>query len=264
MEDNEPAVLDEIGGDEGQPRQPTAKTPRASIDSLYKHYQSNKRPETLTPLIGALQPTIDKAIKTYGYTGDPSVRTAAQLHVAKAIERFDPSRGAALPTFVFTELQRLQRIGSKQSFAIPMPEQAALDLKAIRNTSEELKYELGREPNSDELADATGISHKRLEYVMKKYNRPSISEAAFTTDEGSKATPGTVRPDTEQLWMDLTHAQLSPTDKKIMEWSTGMRGSERLTKSMIAARLGISVPAVSQRAARIAKQLEEGYNYQVI
>ena len=204
------------------------------------------------------------AIKTYGYTGDPSIRTKAQIYTAKVLDRYDPARGASLPTFVFTELQRLQRLGAKQSFAIPMPEQAALDLKKVKGTSDELRYELGREPTSDELADQTGISKKRIEFISKKYNRPTISEAAFTTDEGARITPGTVRPDTEQLWIDLTYAQQSPVDKKIMEWSLGLHGQEKLSKSMIAKKLNISVAAVTQRATKIAKQLEEGYNYQII
>ena len=101
-------------------------------------------------------------------------------------------------------------------------------------------------------------------FRSKKYNRPTISEAAFTTDEGARITPGTVRPDTEQLWIDLTYAQQSPVDKKIMEWSLGLHGQEKLSKSMIAKKLNISVAAVTQRATKIAKQLEEGYNYQII
>ena len=258
-----PSLLD--SGVDGVPEATKPRpTPKANIENLYKSYQLRKCPETLTPLVGSLQPTIDKAIKTYGYTGDPNIRTTAQIFTAKAIDRYDDKRGAALPTFIFTELQRLQRIGARQSFAIPMPEQAALDLKSVRNATEELKYELGREPTSNELADHTGVSKQRIEFVMKKYNRPSISESSFTTDEGNKSTPGTVRPDTEQLWIDLTYAQSGPIDQKIMEWSLGLHGHEKLNKSMIAKKLGVSVAAVTQRASKIAKQLEEGYNYQII
>jgi len=235
------------------------------IDQLFSTWKQSPGPKTVTPLVKSLEPMINKALSSYGYSGDPNMKTTAQLHVIKALPRFDPSR-AQLGTFVFNELKRLQRLGPKQQHAIPMPEQAAFDLKSIQRVEHDLAYNLGRDPNYDELADATGLSARRIEAIKKRYGMPTLTEQSFETDEGFIEVPGqrSVSDESQELWTEAVYQEMDPIDKKIFDWATGLHGQPRLSKTKMAAKLNISIPAITQRAQRISKKLTEGMEYNIL
>jgi len=235
------------------------------IDRLFNTWKQAPGPNTVTPLVKSLDPMISKALSSYGYAGDPNMKTTAQLHVIKALPRFDPKR-AQLGTFVFNELKRLQRLGPKQQHAIPMPEQAAFDLKSIQRVEHDLSYKLGREPNHDELADATGLASRRIQAIKKRYGMPTLTEQSFATDEGFIEVPGqrSGSDESQELWTEAVYYEMDPVDKKIFDWSTGLHGQSKISKTNMAAKLGISIPAITQRAQRISKKLTEGMEYNIL
>lgn len=231
--------------------------PTMDKNVLFQRWKTRPGPETMTPLLTALQPVIDKSLKTYGYENDPLTRNAAQLHAMKVVGNYDPKRGASLDTFMTNEMRRIQRIGAQQNQVIPIPERVALGHRDIQQAEAELKADLGRDPTIDELADHTGLSNKRIASIRKRYV-PARMEGMFQSDEGYQAAPGTGSMDMEQLWIESLHGELSPIDQKIMEWSVGWHGEPVLDKTEMAHRLGISSAAVSQRSKRIADRVQEG------
>jgi DNA-directed RNA polymerase specialized sigma subunit len=231
--------------------------------NLYGQWKARPSRETLTPVIKALAPTIDSALTSYGYQGNETMRTAAQLHLAKSLPRFDPSKNVKLETFAFNELKRLQRIGPKQEFAIPRPEASALDLRNVETAEQELSENYGREPTANELSDATGISVKRITTLKQRYGMPVVTQEA-AEGYGASGTTDTTDGITQDLWVDAIYEDLDPIDKKILDWSMGRNGSPRLKKTDIAIKLGISIPAVTQRAQKIMNKLSEGMEYNVI
>jgi len=233
-------------------------------DNVFKQWQARPDARTMTPLVKSLEPTIDKALKSYGYSGDPNMKTTAQLHVMKAIPRFDPSK-SKINTFVTNELKRLQRLGPKQQHAMPIPEQAAYDLKSVQNIETELMADLGRDPTGEELADATGLSSKRIRGIKSKYAMPTLTESAFEAPNGDINLPGIDDNDEqERLWAEAVYSGLDPIDKKIMDWSMGWHGADRTSKTVMAQKLGVSIPAITQRAQRVAGKLAEGSEYKLI
>jgi len=230
---------------------------------LYKQWKASPNPGTLTPLVSSLRPTIDSALRTYGYADDPNMRTTAQLHVIKALPRYDPKR-AKLNTFVFNELKRIQRFGPKQQHAIPIPEQAALDLRSLQRIEHDLVHELGREPTPPELADKSGLSVRRINSIRRRYAIPTVTEQAFESDIGVRDVPATRGNESERLWLDALYAELDPIDKKILDWSLGMHGQPRISKTQMATKLGISIPAITQRARRLSARVSEGMEYEIL
>jgi DNA-directed RNA polymerase specialized sigma subunit len=231
---------------------------------LYERWKARPGPATLTPLMKSVTPLIDKALRSYGFEGNPNVRSRAQVHVMGVLPRYNPSK-ASLRTFLTNELKRIQRFGPQQRFAIPIPEQAALDLKSVERHERELSYTLGRDPTWEELSDATGLSSRRVQAVKSKYGVPVLSETAFETPEGDISPPGvTGGLDPEDLWMEAVYGGLDPIDKKILDWSMGHHGQRQLTKTQMAANLNMSVSAITQRALRIARKLEEGREHRIL
>lgn len=63
---------------------------------------------------------------------------------------------------------------------------------------------------------------------------------------------------TDREYYDYVYKSVSPTDQKIMEWSSGFnKGNKILSNNDIATKLRISPPAVSQRRAKIQDMLSQ-------
>jgi DNA-directed RNA polymerase specialized sigma subunit len=216
-------------------------------------------------LVSAFDPVINKTLKGYGYADDPSARTTAQLYLSEALPKYDAKKGAGIKTFVFNELKRMQRILPRQSQPIPVPEQAALDLRFIDGVERDLKDQLNRDPSVHELSDATGLSSKRITSIRNKYGIPTVTAEALRTSEGAQQVMGVPRDDpNEALWREAVYEGLSPVDQNIMDWAMGLHGQPVRSKTEIARRLKISVPAVTQRAAKIRAKLEEGMGLEIL
>lgn len=240
----------------------TAAPGGMDVDNLYSEYKKNRNKRSATALLGGLQPTIDKALQTYGYGNDPLMRTTAQLYALESVDSFNPAKETSLPTYVFTRMQRLQRLGAQQANAMPVPERAALDMKHMTDAEGELTDKLGRAPTTQELADHTGVPVKRIALIRNKYARPVRTEQFEQQgDDGGVTVQATQSNSFEDLWLDMVYDTLPIQDKKIMEHTLGMHGAKIKTKAELAAEIGISPAAVTQRAQRIAKKLEEGSKY---
>ena len=116
----------------------------------------------------------------------------------------------------------------------------------------ELRDKLGRDPSDMELADHTSLSHKRIEYIRRA--QPGLAEGTLApegeAEESTGIGPAVVGP-TNDAWLRFVYLDLNPIDQVIMEHSVGLGGKPILPKQSIAAKLGLSPGAISQRAAKI-------------
>ena len=226
---------------------------KSETPDLFGTWKQAPGPKTLTPLLTHLDPVIDKALGAYGYAGDANMKNTARLLAVKALPKFDPDK-ASLDTFVFGELRRLQRVGPKQEYAIPIPERVMLERTAVDRATDDLREELGRQPTDDEILDRTGLSMKRLRTLR---GVPTQVVGSRTDEAGQVIADAADEMDSSRLWEEAVATSLDPIDRKIYEWSTGS-GGERLTKTQMAARLRLSPAAITQRSARIAQKLSAG------
>lgn len=235
-------------------QQHDAKKPDA-LTSAYDSWRQSPGKRTMGNLITAADPIINNAMTSY--SGGVPVRSTAKLLVSEAVKKYDPNKGTKLSTYLMTQLQPLQREARKRRDVIRMPERSQIDLEKLRATERLFKDEEGREPADSELADKLGMSIKRIRYLRERESGP-IAEGSFEQETETSFQPGTVTPSAEDAWMSYVHHGLGPIDQKILEWRTGYLGKKILSNNEIAHRLKISPAAVSQRAAKIANQLEEG------
>lgn len=225
-------------------------------EELFTAWKDKPSPKTLSPLMDSLAPTISSALSTYGYSGDPNIAEAAKLHVISVLPRFDPSK-AKMETFLRNELRRVQRLGPQMINPIQSSERARLDNRFLVASEMELREQLGRDPTLDELCDHCGLSPKRIERI-RMASRPLMAEDSLSGGEDqAPQVIGTSSGRPEDVWMEAYYASLEdPKDKLIFEYSTGWRGRPITGKSAIAAKLGLSPGAVSQRADRMAAALQ--------
>lgn len=233
---------------------PTAPLP---LNAAYEQWNNAKRSKaTAGPLLVALTPTIDAALKSYA-GGDDQLRTRASIMAIDAAGRYSPKTGVQLSTYVSSYLRGLNREFAKRSQMVHIPEGSRLEWLKLEKASRDLEIEHGREPTLDELADNTSLSIKKIER-LRKQNRGEASESQLLTEQGDTLFARTDDP--QRIWADYVYHELDPVDKKIYEWSTGFGGSATLKKMDIAKRLKISAPAVSARINKIITRLQEGAN----
>lgn len=224
----------------------------------YEAWKSKPSPQTSSALLGAVRPVLDSAVRSYGGAGtSPTLRSRAKLMALDALGNYDPSR-AKLRTHLMVQLQGLRRASAKEQQMISIPERVALDLHRLGAAEGSLRDSLNRDPSDAELSEHVGLSPARIGYIRQA--RPAYAEGtihgATSGDEDQGEFNPAVRqqgPDTHML--DFVYHDLDPADQVIMEHTLGLRNKPVLPKQQIAAKLGMSPAAVSQRAARIQAKL---------
>jgi hypothetical protein len=225
---------------------------------LAPHYEAWKKkpgPEGNAMILKALDPVIDGAIKTHVGAPNPLIKSRARLMTLQGLAGYDPARGR-LQTHLYNHLQGLKRVNRQQTTVLRVPERVSLDRYNLKNYTDELSNELGREPTDNEIADRTGFSVRRLAKV-RSYN-PALAEG--TIDEasggvyGGVTQPGSLPRDFHH---QLVYDELDAHHRKVMEFALGMNGHKQLGNMAIARRLKRSPGAISQAKLRIQRKLDE-------
>jgi len=235
--------------------------PPTKLEPKYKDtfdtWQRNPNKATATKMLSAIQPEIDKGISAHVGYSSPLLKSRARRIALKAVGSYDPTR-ARLGTHVVNQLQGLKRIARQQNQILPEPERVSIDRSHVDRASNDFLDQNGREASISELADATGLSVKRLKHIQK-FQHP-IAEGTITARMAESEDGGfmpAVEQDGGSSWLEFVYDDLDPINQKIMEWTLGLHGQKPLSNRQVAAKLRISPGAVSQRKAHIQGILDQ-------
>lgn len=220
-------------------------------------WKAEPHPANAGKLLGAVQPVLDSALRTYvGTNASPTLRSKAKVMALDAMQSYDPSR-AKLRTHLMSQLQGLRRASAKEAQILSVPEQIALDQQHVREAEGQLRDTLGRDPSDYELSEHVMLSPARLAHLRKARNvLPEGFIQSRTTGEGDDLyDPAVQSRGAPNAWHQFVHSDLGPIDQKIMEHTLGMNNKPVLQNQEIARRLGLSPGAISQRKARIQNML---------
>jgi DNA-directed RNA polymerase specialized sigma subunit len=177
-----------------------------------------------------------------------------------ALQRYEPSK-AKMKTYLMSQLQGLRRVSAQEQEIISIPEQIKLDQQHVHRVGSEMRDWLGRDPSDLELADKTGLSMKRLGHIRKATTARTEGSFMSTGEEGTEEAYApavrSLQQPASDPWHEFVYYGLDPTDQLIMEHTLGLRHKPILSNQDLARKLGVTPGAVSQRKARIQKQLNQ-------
>jgi DNA-directed RNA polymerase specialized sigma subunit len=223
---------------------------------FYSNWKSNPSTANAGALLKAVQPDIDRGIFAHVGKSDPLLASKARRMALQAVRTYDPSK-ARLGTHIVNQLQGLKRVSRQQSQILPIPERVTMDQGYIQRAKAELEDEYGREPTAQELADRTGISVKRINYVNKFRYPMAVGSMTNMSEEDDDLYAPEVDQMQSNSWLEFVYSDLDPTNQKIMEWTLGLHGNKPLSNQEIARKLRMTPGAVSQRKAKIQNILNQ-------
>ncbi len=216
-------------------------------------YLKSPTPHTAGPVLDAVSPVIDEAMRSYAGTESQAAtaRAKAKTLTLEAVRRYDPAR-AKLRTHLLSHLRGLRRAVERQSGGVYVPEQWRIDSRTVAATHADLRDELGRDPSDAEVADRTRIP---LDRVRRSRKVPLVMGSSRAGGEGVQLAAPSER--AWNKWVEGVYHELHPTDQVVLEHSFGLFGNPVSSGQDVAKRLNLSPGAVSQRKARIQGMLDE-------
>jgi RNA polymerase primary sigma factor len=178
--------------------------------------------------------------------------------LTKAVERFDPAKGAKLSTYAMWWIkQSIKRALANQSKTIRLPVHLVDKVAKVRRVSLQMSDELGREPTDDELGEELGIASERLARLKSVGVRPASLDAPIVQDDFTEfgeligdeeaQTPFESLRDKNLLdEMDGLLKVLDKREKKIISQRFGLDGAAPRILEEIGQSLGVTRERIRQ------------------
>lgn len=241
------------GTDTAAPKQ----VPKAQdLSEKYDTWRKRQTPENMSSVLNASNHVINNALTSYTQGDSPIMRSHARRLAVEAIQKYDPSSGVKLDSWMMSHLRGLTR-QQQQASPVRTPERISYELHRVNQSRQEYLDENGMPPSDTEMADRTGLSVKRLQYI-RNFSGAVMPESSIKDQEGATFMPGLPDNHWQNIWTEYVYNDLDPINKKIYDMTMGRNGHKKTPKGEIARALKMTTSAVSQRAGKIEQQLAEG------
>jgi len=222
--------------------------------------------DALPQLIRSFDPLIQMHVNKYSSAPIPRAAIEAQGRslAVKALQEYDPNRGAALNTHIVNHLKHLQRYVIDYQNIGKIPEHRGIAISKFNNVKKNLEENLEREPTIVELSEELNWAPKEVERMLSE-QRTDIT-LRQTGEEGGWWDRDFTETDFTKEIIDFYYHQptTSMEDRKIIEYYFGMAGEPKLAVKDIALRMNKPESYIRRAAKRIAEEIEQARRQHVV
>ena len=195
------------------------------------------------------------------------------MGLMKAVERFDPAKGAKLSTYsAWWIKQAIKRALANQSKTIRLPVHVVDKLFHMRHAAVKLQELLGREPTDEELGQELGLSGRKVAQLRTAAIRPASLEAPLGDDETSRIADVVKDENANTPYQQLEGknnisllrdlvATLQPRESEILRYRFGLDDGPEKTLEEVGKKFGVTRERIRQiqNAAllKLRKQIEK-------
>lgn len=188
------------------------------------------------------------------------------IGLMKAVERFDPAKGAKLSTYsAWWIKQAMRRALDNQSRTIRLPNHVNDRLTKIREIEFRMREEFDREPSEEEIAELAGLSVKKIQqYRDASRSMVSLSAPVGADESGevlekipdaqAKLPPQTLLEQEDGALVEEFMNILKPRERLILTRRFGLEGNDPESLEEVGATLGLTRERIRQiQHAALAK-----------
>lgn len=223
---------------------------------LWESFKQKGDKAAAKELYDSMQPLIKGYLNTWARSGVPekAIESYSRQLFMKALEDYDPTRGAQLGTHVRNNLNwRMNRFVNKYQNVARINEANKSKINLFKRTKEFLEVSLGREPSQRELAEELKWPEAHVE-AMEKSLRRDLSGSEL---DASGVEAISQKDPRLQESMRLLYFEASPEEQLVMEYSWGWNGKPKLSSADIARRTNLNQTKVSRIRDRLTKRFRE-------